>query len=55
VDDPIAWQMSDEGRDFAARSSAGWGEASRTAGVDDATVTRNVASTTAFYAPPPEG
>jgi uncharacterized protein YndB with AHSA1/START domain len=55
VGDPIAWQVSDEGRDFATRSSAGWGEASRAAGVDDATVSRNVASTTAFYAPPPEG
>ena len=55
VGDPIAWQVSDEGREFATRSSAGWGEASRAAGVDDATVARNVASTSSFYAPPAEG
>jgi hypothetical protein len=55
VGDPIAWQVSDEGRDFATRSSLGWGDAGRAAGADEATVARNVASTTAFYAPPPEG
>jgi len=54
VGDPIAWQVSDEGREFAERSSRAWGDASLAAGVDPATVERNVASTTAFYAPPPE-
>jgi uncharacterized protein YndB with AHSA1/START domain len=54
VDDPIAWQMSDEGRDFNTRASRAWGEASRAAGVDEETVARNVASTTRFYAPDPQ-
>ena len=54
IDDPIAWQISDEGRDFNKRSSAAWGEASRAAGVDEETILRNVASTNGFYAPEPE-
>ena len=54
VDDPVAWQLSDEGREFNTRSSEAWGEASRVAGADADTVAHNVASTTAFYAPPPE-
>ncbi len=54
VGDPIAWQISDEGRDFAMRSSAGWGEAHRAAGADPGTVARTVANTTEFYAPAPE-
>jgi uncharacterized protein YndB with AHSA1/START domain len=53
VGDPTAWQMSDEGRAFSRRSSEGWGAASRAAGVDPETVARNVASTSAFYAPEP--
>ena len=52
VGDPEAWQLSPEGRDFATRSSAAWGEASRAAGVDPEVVARNVANTTTFYAPP---
>ena len=54
VDDPVAWQMGPEGRDFNTRSSVAWGDASRSAGVDEATVTRNVEQTTGFYVPPPE-
>jgi uncharacterized protein YndB with AHSA1/START domain len=54
VGDPEAWQLSPEGRDFAKRSSEGWGEANRAAGADEATVARNVANTSAFYAPEPE-
>ncbi len=53
VGDPIAWQVSDEGRDFAMRSSAGWGEANRAAGADADTVARTVAATNEFYAPAP--
>jgi uncharacterized protein YndB with AHSA1/START domain len=52
ISDPEAWQASAEGRDFYGQSSKAWGEASRAAGVDDETVARNVAATTAFYAPP---
>jgi uncharacterized protein YndB with AHSA1/START domain len=54
VGDPLAWQVSDEGREFNTRSSVAWGEASRAAGADGQTVARYVASTTAFYAPEPE-
>jgi uncharacterized protein YndB with AHSA1/START domain len=54
VGDPIAWQVSDEGRDFNTRASTAWGEASRAAGADAETVERNVANTTQFYAPDPQ-
>ena len=54
VGDPVAWQLSVEGRAFATRCSQAWGEASRQAGADAETVARNVANTTAFYAPKPE-
>jgi uncharacterized protein YndB with AHSA1/START domain len=53
VGDPIAWQESAEGRDFATRSSEAWGEANRAAGADPAAAARAVANTTAFYAPDP--
>jgi len=54
VDDPIAWQMSGEGRAFFTRCSEAWGEANRAAGADPAAAARAVANTTAFYAPDPE-
>ena len=54
IADPIAWQVSDEGRDFNTRSSEAWGEAHSAAGADTETVARNVTNTTAFYAPEPE-
>ena len=44
-----AWQLSDEGREFAGRASEAWGDASRAAGADSDVVARNVAETTAFY------
>jgi uncharacterized protein YndB with AHSA1/START domain len=53
VGDPAAWQLSDEGRAFAGRSSAAWGAASEAAGADPAAVAKAVANTTAFYAPDP--
>ena len=49
VDDPEAWQLSEEGRAYAKGCSEGWGAASLVAGVDPAVVERNVAATTAFY------
>jgi len=49
IDDPQAWQLSEEGRDFNTRSSVAWGEANRAAGADEATVARTVANTTTFY------
>ena len=52
--DPIAWQLSDEGREWAARSSAAWGAAYEASGADPAAVATAVANTTAFYAPDPE-
>jgi uncharacterized protein YndB with AHSA1/START domain len=51
VDDPIAWQMSDEGREFFAQSSAAWGVAYQASGADADAVKKAVANTTAFYAP----
>jgi uncharacterized protein YndB with AHSA1/START domain len=54
VDDPTAWMVSEEGRDFYRRSSAAWGEANRAAGADPKTVARMVENTTQFYAPEPE-
>jgi uncharacterized protein YndB with AHSA1/START domain len=54
VGDPIAWQMSEEGREFATRSSAAWGEANVAAGADPEAAARAVGNTTTFYAPDPE-
>jgi len=54
LEDPIAWQVSDEGRDFNTRSSQAWGAASLVAGEDPAAVATMVANTTQFYAPDPE-
>ena len=54
VGDPIAWQVSEEGRDFNKRSSEAWGEANRAAGADPDAVARAVANTNAFYAPEPD-
>jgi uncharacterized protein YndB with AHSA1/START domain len=54
VDDPMAWQGSAEGREFATHASAAWGEANAASGADPATVARGVANSTAFYAPDPE-
>ena len=53
VGDSMTWQLSDEGREFSARSSAAWGAANEAAGADPAVVARNVTNTTAFYAPDP--
>jgi uncharacterized protein YndB with AHSA1/START domain len=53
VGDPIAWQLSEEGREFARRGSEAWGVANRAAGADPEVAARGVANTTAFYAPDP--
>jgi uncharacterized protein YndB with AHSA1/START domain len=54
IDDPIAWQLSDEGRAFFGTSSRAWGDANVAAGADSAIAAAGVANTTAFYAPEPE-
>ena len=54
VDDPIAWQLSEEGREFFAQSSAAWGAAYEASGADPDAVAKAVANTTAFYAPEPQ-
>lgn len=54
VDDPVAWQLSDEGRDFNTRSSQAWGAASIAAGIDPEVAARMVVNTTAFYTTPPD-
>ena len=54
VEDPEAWQVSDEGRAFNTRSSEAWGEANRAAGADPEVAARGVTNSTAFYVPDPE-
>ncbi len=53
VGDPIAWQLSDEGRDFATQSSQAWGEANKAAGADEDAAARGVANTITFYTQDP--
>jgi uncharacterized protein YndB with AHSA1/START domain len=53
VGDPIAWQVSEEGREFAIRGSEAWGAANVAAGADPEVAARGVANTNAFYAPEP--
>ena len=45
----VAWQVSDEGREFARQSSALWAEASIAAGADAAEARAAAARTTDFY------
>jgi uncharacterized protein YndB with AHSA1/START domain len=54
VADPMAWQLSAEGRGFATTSSEAWGEANVAAGADPDVAARGVANSTAFYAPDPD-
>ena len=54
VEDPEAWQVSDQGREFNTRSSEAWGEANRAAGADPGVAARGVTNSTAFYVPDPE-
>jgi uncharacterized protein YndB with AHSA1/START domain len=54
VEDPMAWQLSDEGREFSERSSQAWGAANLAAGADPEVVARNVEATTSFYTTAPE-
>ena len=54
VGDPIAWQVSAEGLDFATRSSEALGRGEPAAGADPEAVARSVANTTAFYTTGPE-
>jgi len=53
VGDPIAWQVSDEGRAFNRSSSAEWGAANIAAGADPDAAALAVANTNEFYAPTP--
>ena len=55
VADPLAWQVSPEGRDFFSQSSVAWGAAHQAAGATPEAAAKAVANTTAFYAPPPDG
>jgi len=53
IADPIAWQLSDEGHDFYARSSRAWRAANETAGADPAAAARAATNTTAIYTTDP--
>lgn len=52
-EDPEAWQMSAEGREFFRRSSEAWGAANRASGADPDLAAAGVRNTTQFYAPDP--
>jgi uncharacterized protein YndB with AHSA1/START domain len=54
IEDPEAWQMSEEGRSFYRRSSEAWGAANQAAGADPEVAAKAVANTTQFYAPDPD-
>lgn len=54
IGDPIAWQVSAEGRDFNTRCSEAWGAANVAAGADPEAAAKAVANTTEFYAPAPD-
>jgi uncharacterized protein YndB with AHSA1/START domain len=54
IEDPEAWQVSEEGRSFYKRSSEAWGDANRAAGEDPEVVAKGVANTKQFYAPDPD-
>ena len=55
LEDPIAWQMSEEGRRFNTLASVAWGAANEAAGADPEAAASAVANTAAFYAPEPDG
>jgi uncharacterized protein YndB with AHSA1/START domain len=57
IDDPNAWMVSPEGREFYTRTSAKWGEANLASGADPEAAATAVKNSTEFYAPPetPEG
>ena len=54
LEDPMAWQLSEEGREYARQSSEAWGVANQAAGADPETVKRTVANTLAFYTTGPD-
>ena len=54
VEDPIAWQGSEEGRRFNTLSSVAWGVANEASGADPEAAASAVVNTTAFYAPDPD-
>ena len=54
VDDPTAWQLSDEGREFDAAVERGVGSGQRGRRRGSRCGARGVANTIMFYAPPPE-
>jgi hypothetical protein len=47
----MAWQASDEGREFTRRSSEAWGEASIAFGTDPDAARAAAKRTTGFYTP----
>jgi len=52
IGDPVAWQLSDAGREFATGGSVAWRAAREAAGASPEAAAKAVANTTAFYAPP---
>jgi uncharacterized protein YndB with AHSA1/START domain len=54
-EDPAAWAMNPDAREFITRSSEAWGVAYAQAGASEAEAAAAVAETTAFYLPPLPG
>ena len=54
-DDPAAWAMNPDAREFITRSSVAWGVAAREAGTPQQEAAAAAAATTAFYLPPLPG
>ena len=53
IDDPAAWELSPEAREFMTMSSNSWGAAAVAGGESPDVVATMVANTTQFYAPDP--
>lgn len=51
IEDPAAWQVSDDGREFMTHSSESWGAAYEASGAPADVAAAAVRATTGFYAP----
>ncbi|MEU4497621.1 hypothetical protein AB0F96_30355 [Streptomyces sp. NPDC023998] len=51
IEDPAAWQVSDDGREFMTRSSEAWGAAHEASGAPADVAAAAVRATTGFHVP----
>ncbi|AOS63507.1 SRPBCC family protein [Actinoalloteichus hymeniacidonis] len=54
IEDPVAWENSEEAREVSIASSRAWGAAFEASGASAAAAAAATARTTAFYAPEPD-